>query len=266
MKKKRRGNVITMFAILFVVFSFLVPEILLSMQEKQLEEKVFTREKKESKLDVEAEKIYLVRAIHEIEEVSNLIAIEKWHEVYTTSKGQKEDFKLTEVGKQMEKLEEFQILQGTGIDIPSNYSVYSNTTGYRNNQKEYLLGNVQVEIEGNKYELVMESKTGKILTIVLPKEKICEERTKQEILESFLHYLDLYIIDDWEYKEENLQSQKYHGWNYLLARMKSEKADLVIMLYENDMYYMLGIRSQNSIYESIVTSDLQYQMEISPAN
>lgn len=201
MKTRRKGNILTILVILFVCISFLVPGILLSLQEKQLEEQVFTRAKKESKLDVEAEKIYLVKAIHDIEEGSNLITVENWHKVYTTAKNTKEEFRLTEIGKQIEKLENLQILQDTGIDRPTQYSVHSNTTGYQDKEGQYFLGNIQVEIEQDRYEGVMESKTCKFLSLAFQKEKLYEGRSKKEILESFIQYLDLYIIDDWEYKE-----------------------------------------------------------------
>ena len=93
MKTNRKGNWITLLVLCFVFASFLVPNFVLSMQEKQLEEQVFTRDKKISKLDVEAEKIYLVKAIHEIEENSNSIFTQQKQVGYTT-KGKKEEFRL----------------------------------------------------------------------------------------------------------------------------------------------------------------------------
>jgi len=277
MKRKRKGNILTILIVLFVCICFCLPSVLLSQQEKRLEKQIFTREKQESKLDVEAERIYLVKAIHCIEEESNIIAVEKWHEAYSTDQNEKEVLGTTEVGKQIAKLEDFQILQSTGINSPVEYTIYSNTTGYRNDKNEYLLDNVQVVIEQElgksdysqmlieqgQYELVMEEKTGKILSIVLPKQKLYEGKTKEEILESFTHYLDLYIIDDWKYEQMEMKSQKYRGWKEEIHQIKSEKAGLVIALYENDAHFMIGIRSQSNLYESL---DSNYRITSSPAN
>ena len=250
MTTNRTGNWITLLVLCFVFASFLVPNFVLSMQEKQLEEQVFTRDKKISKLDVEAEKIYLVKAIHEIEENSNSIFTQQKQVGYTT-KGKKEEFRLTEIGKQMEKLQDTSILQEIGIDIPISYTMYSNIIGYQNNHTQYFLENIQLVIEEDKYELVRESKTNKLLSVACAKEKLQEGRSKQEILQSFIEYLDLYIIDDWKYEEGMIQAeQNNRQWKYEIRQMKSDKADLTVVLLEDDEYYMLGVRPQDDLYRS----------------
>jgi len=250
MKTNRIGNGIILLVLCFVFVSFLMPRFVLSVQEKQLEEQVFIREKKTSKLDVEAEKIYLVKAIHEIEENSNSIFIKRDQVAYT-KEGENEEFGLTELGKQMKKLQDTSILQEIGIDIPISYTIYSNTIGYQSNNIQYLLENIQLAIKEDEYEFVMESKTNKLLSIACSKDKLQEGRTKQEILQSFIQYLDLYIIDDWKYEEGLIQSDRNNSmWKYEISQMKSDKADLTVVLLEDNEHYMLGVRSQGDLYRS----------------
>ena len=59
----------------------------------------------------------------------------------------------------------------------------------------------------NKYELEIETKTCKILSIAIEKENLAND-TNEEIMRNFVKYLDLYIIDDWKLENNMLKSQK----------------------------------------------------------
>ena len=70
-------------------------------------------------------------------------------------------------------------------------------------------------------------------------------------MQSFIEYLDLYIIDDWKYEEGMIQAeQNNRQWKYEIRQMKSDKADLTVVLLEDDEYYMLGVRPQDDLYRS----------------
>lgn len=44
--------------------------------------------------------------------------------------------------------------------------------------------------------------------------------------------------------------QNNRQWKYEISQMKSDKADLTVVLLEDDEYYMLGVRPQDDLYRS----------------
>lgn len=54
------------FAILIIVFSFVTPRLLLQIEDLSRETEIFAKEKSKNKIDVQAEKIYLVSFIHNV--------------------------------------------------------------------------------------------------------------------------------------------------------------------------------------------------------
>jgi len=85
------------------------------------------------------------------------------------------------------------------------------------------------------------------------KYKIVDDIDTEEILRNYIKYLDLYIIDDWKFENNNI--------------LKSEKAQLIIMLVENDDSYMLTI-APIEIYEEYVIEDnaINYEYEMVESN
>jgi len=53
--------------IIIIVLSFLVPNVLLKMEDFKIESISYKEKRSNSKIDVHAENIYLVKAIHDIE-------------------------------------------------------------------------------------------------------------------------------------------------------------------------------------------------------
>lgn len=51
-----------------ICISFLMPNILFAIEDLKMESKVYKKEALDNKIDVQAENIYLVRAIHDIED------------------------------------------------------------------------------------------------------------------------------------------------------------------------------------------------------
>ena len=79
--------------------------------------------------------------------------------------------------------------------------------------------------DNQNYDVQIENKTGKILNISTRKENF-NFTDKKDLMINFVKYLDLYIINDWEYINNTL---------------KSEKAKLTVYLVENEDEYNLLI-------------------------
>lgn len=61
---------VLMFLLVSVIIylSCLMPNILFAIEDLKMESKVYIQEEKNNKIDVQAENIYLVKAIHDIED------------------------------------------------------------------------------------------------------------------------------------------------------------------------------------------------------
>ena len=97
---------------------------------------------------------------------------------------------------------------------------------------KYTLLDILLEQDEN-YNLEIENKTGKILNISTRKENF-NFTDKKDLMINFVKYLDLYIINDWEYINNTL---------------KSEKAKLTVYLVENENEYNLLIHSDERNYK-----------------
>ena len=94
-----------------------------------------------------------------------------------------------------------------------------------------------LDFDNSEYLIKVESKTGKILYIALDKNKIWNKDNPKQILENYIKYLNLYIIDDWKYEID--------GDNKAFS-MKSEKAAINVKLSETEESYMLSIHISSS--------------------
>ena len=74
-----------------------------------------------------------------------------------------------------------------------------------------------------------------IIFVILNKEDLCEEISREEIFRNYVKYLDLYIIDDWKY-ENNV--------------LVSKKANLSVGIREIDNQYFLFVKTTD-IYRTI---------------
>lgn len=57
-------------------------------------------------------------------------------------------------------------------------------------------------------EVDIEKKTGKIIKISFNKDILNNDINKSEILENYIKYLNLYIIDDWKFENNQVISEK----------------------------------------------------------
>lgn len=106
---------------------------------------------------------------------------------------------------------------------------------------------------GEFIEVNIEEKTGKIISADFSKSFFKTDVEIEKVLRNYSKYLDLDIIDDWKFENNNI--------------LKSEKAQLIIMLVENDDSYMLTI-APIEIYEEYVIEDnaINYEYEMVESN
>ena len=109
--KKFRNFLIYLFFII-IIFSLLgIPDVLLAKEENKLEEIIYERAEKQSKIDIEAEKIYLVKAIHNIEK-NKVIAINSdGVNKYVDTSEIIENHNMDDIKDEIKKLADYNILK-----------------------------------------------------------------------------------------------------------------------------------------------------------
>lgn len=241
--KKIISNII-LYIIVFVIIlaSFIIPDILLKMQKQDIQVAVYKKDNSENNnsISVEAEKIYLVKAIHDIESENTEVIIssnETSEKILTTNDDNASN--IADIKEEMAKLKENNIIKNfeTSNNSKTLFSIVNKVC-----QKEkikYTINNISLNIDNNNFKIDIEEKTGKIITIIMKKDNLNDKIEKREILESYIQYLDLYIIDDWVY-ENNV--------------MKSQKANLAVTLVEsvNDGVYMLSVHSNSKMSNNLI--------------
>lgn len=244
---KNRGIILVVFVM--ILCSFLVPNLLFGVEDFRIERQICAIAKPKSKIDVQAEKIYLVRAIHDMEGYYRNLEIQKKEKVVYYANGNnidvapseiisttkiEDEATFAELKNEMAKLEKGNVLRNLTLGEEEQNSAYVLEKIYANEEedyktKHYYFKNSEIEVE-------RENKTGKILTIIFPKDSLLEDT--QEIKKNFVKYLDLYIIDDWKLENNSL---------------KSEKAQLEVLLVETEEQCRLTICPVrgNSYYEMV---------------
>ena len=155
-------------------------------------------------------------------------------------------------------MQECKILKNVDFNQDSNGVVSILKTEYKEEDNIYEVNHIIVKYENekNNYVFNIESKTGKIIYIAFNKENIYAENNQKEILNNFINYLNLHVIDDWEYKTDDLSS-KYMiksaktdiaiDTNTISKKyiMRSEKANISIALEETPENYMITFHTSN---------------------
>lgn len=226
-------NILMCLSIGIIIFlSFKVPNVLFEIEDLNMTKQIYKKAKKESKIDVQAEKIYLVKAIHEMDDGAFNIAIADSNKQYVEliqsveAIGIKKENIIGQLENEMLKLTENDILKDRKEEL-YEYGIINRE--YQNAQTNYTISNIIAKSKNN-YEIKfeMEKKTGKILFISFPKEIIAEEMDRQKLMGNYVKYLGLYIIDDWKLVDVGLQS---------------EKAGLRVFMLEAEKEYVLSIHS-----------------------
>lgn len=241
-EEKISNIIIYIIVVIIILASFIIPSLLLEMQELDIEMAVYNNDNTENnkKLSVEAEDIYLVKAIHDIESEKIGVTIqsaESSEKILTTNDVNSD--KISEIKKEIEKLEEYNIINNVKSSSKSKLLIGIINKVYQKDKIKYTINNVSLTQDNYNYQMDVEEKTGKIIRLAITKDKLNNEIETKEILKNYIQYLDLYIIDDWVF-EDNM--------------MKSQKADLLVNLIEsvNDGTCMLSIHSTTKISDNLI--------------
>lgn len=224
MNQKIKSSIIYIFVLLTICASFILPDLFLKMKKYDIQIAIA----KTNSIDVETEKIYLVKAIHDMEKKISTVKISPnnepvWEKINKTEEKEEMGF-----FKEMRKLQEYGVL-GKAEILDSN-DILMNTINryYEFNKDKYIIHVTYAEDKKNLIGGEVEDKTGKLLYVVFKKEDIVEGKSIEEIMRNYVKYLDLYIIDDWKYEYRVL---------------KSEKAQLIVSFDETLSSYILSIHS-----------------------
>lgn len=237
-------NFIIYFSVIIIVFfSLKVPDFLMKNLSSDIEKKFYKIEETKTQIDVEAEKIYLVKAIHNIRSDSPTVTISSndgqkitkssKDVVYEISDYESEKI-FPDIDKELKNLVDYNILTNLKLDNSKQFDVGIISKTYLNKNK-YIVHNVLVNVDNNEIHLEIEDKTGKIIYAYFDK-NIFSDIPIKEALENFVRYLDLHIIKDWKY-EEDLINKKYS--------LTSESAKLSVILSTSSEKYELTVRIKN---------------------
>ncbi len=224
-----RNFVVYVIVFVIILSSFKVPEILLNSVSDNIENEVYEKIENETALDIETENIYLVKAIHYMEDENNPVEIvtsaNKWDSIVPT------EFDTLNVDDELLKLKEYDILKNFEISKNGKYNIKLINKLYQHYNEEYVIDNVLFEANNVIYHVEIENKIKKILNISVQKDMLNVDN-REDLLVNFVKYLDLYIVGDWSYSDNVL---------------RSEKAKLVVSLEENNDDYCLSVHSSNYI-------------------
>lgn len=258
-------NVIVYIIVFSIILaSFIIPNKLFEKQELNFEISVYEENYfKENTINVEAEEIYLVKVLHDIEsenigvtigysEISESLLMpeekvivddpeekvivadtdENSYKISNVKDGN--SYKTTSMKNEIKTLEQYNILEEVNDINNSKLLIRIINKKYQKDKLQYIVNNVTLNIDDQNYQFDMEEKTGKIIRLIINKKNLNNNIDKQELLENYIKYLDLDIIDDWIY-ENNM--------------MKSKKAELTVSLIEsvNDGICLLSIHSNDKI-------------------
>lgn len=225
--------------IIIIAFSFVMPKLLLQIEDLSREKEIFAKQKEERKIDVQAEKIYLVRFIHDIYEMQNEKVYYGDKNTVAVSMPYTEHIDVEEPGEEIKseilKFVTNEIIKEVNLDDYDDYTEVANIF-----TPEYTV--ISCGLVKGKEEWIgvnIEEKTGKIINIDLPLSYLRNDIEREKQLQNYAKYLDLDIIDDWKYENQIL---------------KSEKAQLTIVLIEQRDSCMLTI-APIEVYEEYVVED-----------
>ena len=233
---KIRTILIFIFVIIIVFASLILPNLFMKALSNEIEIKTFDLPEIQKNIDVEAEKIYLVRAIHGIRSDNLKVSISSDSKrFFGDNYSEKIDSSNVDVVKELLNLKEYCILDNFDVETDTKVSMGISTNNTYLSENKYIVQNVFVTLDNIEFHLEIESKTGKVIYIYFDKTNLFDS-DDEEILRDFVKYLDLHIIDDWKYSED-LVAQKYY--------LKSEKAKLAVVLDKSFDKYEISVKLNN---------------------
>lgn len=193
--------------IVIIVFSFITPKLLFAIEDTARAKEIFARAKNESKIDVQAENIYLVKTLHELYMAKKVYDIKTSSTVIAkapTTEYTDEAVTLNKVKEETKKMIDIGILKNINLD---EYS--SNATELKVFSKDCTIITDNLSKDNTHgIGVVIEEKTGKIISLDFNKQIFRMEVSQRKQLEDFVKYLELDIIDDWKYENGVLVSEK----------------------------------------------------------
>lgn len=236
MKTKIKNGMIYFAVFLMLIFSFQMPQILFEMEDASCSKMIFKREKASGKLDVQAENIYLVKAIHDMKEGKFMVKITPYKEVEVVEKTSNQAISYVKQGEDTQLKQEMEKMQKLGIlkkaEWKEDSPMIQTEKWYRKDEVNYQ---TNIFAKGEIFAEI-ESKMGKCMTFSFPKDMLADLE-KQEIMQNYIQYLDLYIVDDWQFEN---------------GKMVSQKAQLEVILVMNEKYCTLEIGIMNKPRNTVV--------------
>lgn len=225
---------IYLIVIIIVYLSFCMPNVLFSLEDLKMENTSYKKKLIDSKIDVQAESIYLVKTIHDIQDgSSNLKISNNYAEISLVVNSKENNDKIIKyLNEETRKMQ----IHNSKIenDEEANFKYYIYVKEYNTKKKQYKIYRIVFQINNSEMFVEIEEKTGKILTYAgIVRNNNEEGRDEEKILRNYVTYLDLYIIDDWTYKDNMLVS---------------EKAKLSVNIVYYDKTYMISIHSMTNEY------------------
>lgn len=229
---------------LIISFSFIMPSLLFRVEDLAREKEIFSRPKIERKIDVEVEKIYLVTFIHDIYEIKDKRVYYEDEKGKTSVRSSNTpivnvhtDLEITEKFKsEVLKLISNEIINEITVDKYIQYCEIDNIFF-----PEYTVTTCSMEKENREWiQVNIEEKTGKVIGAEFSKTFLKTDTQIEKQLRNYAKYLDLDIIGDWKFENNNI--------------LKSEKAQLTIMLVEKNDSCILTI-SPIEIYEEYIEEE-----------
>lgn len=228
-----KNILICLISAVIIILTFITPNILFKIEDMQSYRRVYSKTKIESKIDVQAQKIHLVKTIHSIEDGYLNLKVNNMYGVSKLIESEEMDALLTKCFLEIQSLKDNNVIQKTIINNSRKINRYeSQERVYNDAKKEYTITQIYLNIENQeRINIEIEGKTGKILLYSSSIKEI-EGIEEEKILKNYIEYLGLSIIDDWEYTNNMLVSEK--------AKLSA------ILAYYDEAFY-LSIHSSNNI-------------------
>lgn len=232
--RKLKNGIIELLVCIIIFASFKMPEKLLKMENDKIQLAIYEKEKDETTIDVEAEEIYLVKAIHDMESEESSVEITSSSEIVEKIIFVEEPKDTTSIYKELQRLKEYNILKELEI---KNHEIELINKFYQRENRRYGIETFLL-IGENEATFKVEQKTGKILELAIRKDKIINT-SKEEIMKNYVQYLDLYIIDDWKFENNMLKSEKAQLIVNLITSQKSEFNYAILTIHSTDNLFQI---------------------------
>ncbi len=211
--------------LVFVIAVLILPDFLLNTENFAI---TFPNKKSTNSIDIEYEDIYLVKAIHDIENSAAVELSEPVNQYVIVGAPSSNDI-IQNLKTEIPKLKEFNILKE--MELNQELKLGLMYKEYENNKNSYSLTHVVLELDNSKNLFKIENKTKKFLYVAVETDYLASTQNKEELLKNYIKYLNLTVIDDWKYEVES--ENKFC--------MKSEKARICISLEISSTYYMFSM-------------------------